>query len=113
MAAMSSIMALCDNQIPDEVGSTKLHLPISREAPIFNIKTATRECCWSLELGYSLVLGVWCLIAVPPVRRLRCCPRLFSRIRFRDNQAHGVLIESFETAFALQILQITHDRPSP
>jgi hypothetical protein len=25
----------------------------------------------------------------------------------------GVLIEAFETAFALQILQMTHDRPSP
>jgi hypothetical protein len=38
---------------------------------------------------------------------------LFPRIGFRDNQADRVLIESFEAAFALQILQMTHDRPSP
>jgi hypothetical protein len=29
------------------------------------------------------------------------------------NQADGVLIKAFESAFALQILQMTHDRPSP
>jgi hypothetical protein len=29
------------------------------------------------------------------------------------NQADRVLIESFEAAFALQILQMTHDRLSP
>jgi hypothetical protein len=38
---------------------------------------------------------------------------LFSRIGFRDNQANRVLIKSLETAFALQILQVTADRPSP
>jgi hypothetical protein len=38
---------------------------------------------------------------------------LLPRIGFRDNQADRVLIESFEAAFALQILQMPHDRPSP
>jgi hypothetical protein len=38
---------------------------------------------------------------------------LFPRIGFRDDQTNRVLIESLETAFALQILQVTHDRPSP
>jgi hypothetical protein len=38
---------------------------------------------------------------------------LLPRIGFRANQADRVLIESFEAAFALQILQMTHDRPSP
>jgi hypothetical protein len=33
--------------------------------------------------------------------------------RFRDDDADGVLLESFETTFALQILQVTADRPSP
>jgi hypothetical protein len=32
---------------------------------------------------------------------------------FGDDETHRVLIESFEAAFALQILQVTHDRPSP
>jgi hypothetical protein len=36
-------------------------------------------------------------------RRLR--RTLFARIGFRDNQAHRVLIESLEPAFALQILK--------
>jgi hypothetical protein len=35
------------------------------------------------------------------------------RIGFRNDNTHGVLIKSFETAFALQILQMTNDRPSP
>ena len=35
---------------------------------------------------------------------------LLPRIGFRDNQADGVLIESLEPAFALQILQMTRDR---
>jgi hypothetical protein len=30
-----------------------------------------------------------------------------------DDDADGVLVEAFKTAFALQILQMTHDRPSP
>jgi hypothetical protein len=38
---------------------------------------------------------------------------LQARIGFRDDDADRVLIESFEAAFALQILQMTHDRPSP
>jgi hypothetical protein len=38
---------------------------------------------------------------------------LLSRIGFGDDDADGVLVESFEAAFALQILQMTHDRPSP
>ena len=38
---------------------------------------------------------------------------LLSWICLGDNQADRVLIESFEAAFALQILQMTHDRPSP
>jgi len=38
---------------------------------------------------------------------------LLPRIGFHGNQANRVLIESFEAAFALQILQTTHDRPSP
>jgi hypothetical protein len=38
---------------------------------------------------------------------------LFPRIGLGDDDADGVLIEAFETAFALQILQMTHDRPSP
>jgi hypothetical protein len=37
---------------------------------------------------------------------------LFPRIGFRDNQANRVLIKSLETAFALQMLPMTHDRPS-
>jgi hypothetical protein len=40
-------------------------------------------------------------------------PLLLPRIGFRDNPASRVLIKSLETAFALQILQMTHDRPSP
>jgi hypothetical protein len=55
-----------------------------------------------LALLWSLVLGIWSLVAL-----------LLPRIGFRDNQADGVLIKSLETAFALQILQMTHDRPSP
>jgi hypothetical protein len=47
-----------------------------------------------------------------PIRR-PLVPLLFPRIGFRDNQANRVLIKSLETAFALQILQMTHDRPSP
>jgi hypothetical protein len=39
-------------------------------------------------------------------------PRLFPRICLRDDQTDGVLIEAFESAFALEILQMTHDRPS-
>jgi hypothetical protein len=39
--------------------------------------------------------------------------RLLPRISFGDDDADGVLIEPFETAFALQILQVTADRPSP
>jgi hypothetical protein len=38
---------------------------------------------------------------------------LFSRVRLGDDDADGVLMKSFETAFALQILQLTADRPSP
>jgi hypothetical protein len=38
---------------------------------------------------------------------------LLPRICLRDNQTNRVLIESLEAAFALQILQVTHDRPSP
>ena len=36
-----------------------------------------------------------------------------ARIRFGNDDANRVLIKSLETAFALQILQRTHDRPSP
>jgi hypothetical protein len=35
------------------------------------------------------------------------------RIGLGDDDADRVLIESFEAALALQILQMTHDRPSP
>jgi hypothetical protein len=60
-----------------------------------------------LVFGASLELGAWDLV-------LRALMRaLFPRIGFRDNQANRVLIKSLETAFALQILQMTHDRPSP
>jgi hypothetical protein len=60
-----------------------------------------------LDFGASSELGAWDL-------ELRALLRaLFPRIGFRDNQADRVLIESFEAAFALQILQMTHDRPSP
>lgn len=38
---------------------------------------------------------------------------LFSRVRLRGDQTDGVLVESFEPAPALQIFQMTHDRPSP
>jgi hypothetical protein len=31
----------------------------------------------------------------------------------QPSKAERVLIESFEAAFALQILEMTHDRPSP
>jgi hypothetical protein len=51
-----------------------------------------------LALLWSLVLGIWSLVAL-----------LFPRIGFRDNQANRVLIKPLETAFALQILQMTHD----
>jgi hypothetical protein len=47
-----------------------------------------------------------------PIRR-PLVPLLLPRIGFRDNQANRVLVKSLETAFALQILQMTHDRPSP
>jgi hypothetical protein len=53
-------------------------------------------------LLWSLVLGIWSLI-----------PLLFPRIGLGDYDADGVLIEAFETPFALQILHMTHDRPSP
>src|SRR5215212_4674669 len=56
---------------------------------------------WNLVLLWSLVLGIWSLL-----------PLLLPRIGFRDNQAHRVLIKSFKAAFALQFLQMTHDRPS-
>jgi hypothetical protein len=40
-------------------------------------------------------------------------PLLLPRIGLSDDDADGVLIEAFEAAFALQIRQMTHDRPSP
>jgi hypothetical protein len=54
-------------------------------------------------LLWSLVFGIW---------SFALCA-LFPLIGFRDNQANRVLIKSLGTAFALQILQMTHDRPSP
>jgi hypothetical protein len=36
---------------------------------------------------------------------------LVPRIGLGDDDATRVLIKPFETAFALQILQMTHDRP--
>lgn len=52
--------------------------------------------------------------AEPPNRVAQPSPSLLqSRIGFRDDDADSVLVETFETAFALQILQMTHDRPSP
>jgi hypothetical protein len=57
-----------------------------------------------LDFGASSELGAWDL-------ELRALLRaLFPRIGFRDNDADGVL---FEAPFALQVLQMTHDRPSP
>ena len=38
---------------------------------------------------------------------------LFPRIRLRDDQTDGVLIEALESTFALEILKVTHDRPPP
>jgi hypothetical protein len=53
------------------------------------------------------VLGAWDL-------ELRALLRaLFSRIGLGDDDDDRVLVEAFEAAFALQILQMTHDRPSP
>jgi len=49
-----------------------------------------------------LVLGIWSFVSA-----------LFPWIGLRDNNTDRVLIESFEAAFALQILQVTADRPSP
>jgi hypothetical protein len=37
-------------------------------------------------------------------------PRLFPRISLGDDDAHRVLIESLEPAFALQILEVAADR---
>jgi hypothetical protein len=39
-------------------------------------------------------------------------PLLLPRVGLGDDDANRVLIESSEAAFALQILQMTHDRPS-
>src|SRR5438067_10908035 len=36
--------------------------------------------------------------------------RLFPRIGFRDDDADGVLIEAFEAAFPLEVLQVAADR---
>ena len=54
-----------------------------------------------LGLGFwpSSELGAWDLEFRALLRTL------FPRIGFRDNQADGVLIEAFEAAFALKILQ--------
>ena len=49
-------------------------------------------------------------IAPPSLGRRVQIQFLFPRIGLRDNQADRVLIQSFEAAFALQILQMTHDR---
>jgi hypothetical protein len=38
---------------------------------------------------------------------------LYARIGLRDNDADGVLVKAFEAAFALQVFEMTHDRPSP
>ena len=52
--------------------------------------------------------------AGPPNRVAQPSPRLLSpRVSLGDDDADGVLVEAFEAAFALQILQMTHDRPSP
>jgi hypothetical protein len=69
--------------------SSKFQIPSSKEAPTSKHQMLRLRKVWSLV---SLLLP---------------------RIGFRDNQANRVLIKSLETAFALQILQMTHDRPSP
>jgi hypothetical protein len=51
---------------------------------------------------WSLVLGIWSLVSL-----------LLPRIRLGDNDANRVLIKSLAAAFALQILQMTHDLPLP
>jgi hypothetical protein len=38
---------------------------------------------------------------------------LLPRIRFRDDDADGVLIKSLEAAFALKVFEVAADRPSP
>src|SRR5436853_6298893 len=45
--------------------------------------------------------------------RRRRCALLLPRIRLGDDQTDRMLIEFLEPAFALQVLQMTHDRPSP
>jgi hypothetical protein len=40
-------------------------------------------------------------------------PLLLPRIGFGDDNADRVLIEPFEAPFALQVLEMTADRPSP
>ena len=47
--------------------------------------------------------------AAPSSLRMTRAPLPASADPFRDNQADGVLIESLEPAFALQILQMTRD----
>src|SRR4051812_37350103 len=46
--------------------------------------------------------------SLPYLRRV-----LLARVGLGNDQTNRMLIESFEAAFALQILQMTHDRPSP
>jgi len=48
-----------------------------------------------------------------PLRSSGSVSRLFPRIGFGNDQTDGVLIEAFESPFALEILQMTHARPSP
>jgi hypothetical protein len=79
---------------PNLQGNSKFQTP---NAPAYVMFGA-----WYLVFLWSLVLGIWSLM-----------PLLVPRIGFRDNQANRVLIKSLETAFALQILQMTDDRPSP
>jgi hypothetical protein len=46
-------------------------------------------------------------VAMKPSRRTR---RLFSRVRLSDDDADGVLVETFEAAFALEIFEVAADR---
>jgi hypothetical protein len=85
----------------------KLQVPNPKLQGNSKFQTPNAPACvmfgaWYLVFLWSLVLGIWSLGAL-----------LFSRIGFGDDDADGVLIKSLETAFALQILQMTHDRPSP
>ncbi len=53
------------------------------------------------------------LLKIEIAREFDHPPTELERVAYAVEQSDRVLIESFAAAFALQILQMTHDRPSP